>query len=153
MRFQRLLFCHSLNPNIIPENTAPIRSILHTLNVSNIPKAQLISMYRTTSAMNLNRIAKNCFIEFDHNQSFNIQKDLSGLPCSSLSDTSTTRSGSWLHILCNDDGDAYCFYLLACFFGQSAVCDKNIYIFKIAYLAESPATELGGICQDYALGR
>lgn len=74
MRFQRLLFCHSLNPNIIPENTAPIRSILHTLNVSNIPKAQPISMYRATSAMNLNRIAKNCFIELDHDQSFNIQK-------------------------------------------------------------------------------
>ena len=110
-------------------------------------------MYRATSAMNLNRIAKSCFIEFATINRSTYRRYLSGLPCSSLSDTSTTRSGSWLHILCNDDGDAYCFYLLACFFGQSAVCDKNIYIFKIAYLAESPATELGGICQDYALGR
>ena len=57
-----LQFCHSLNPNIIPENTAPIRSILQMLNASYIPKAQPISIYRATSATNRKEMDTALFI-------------------------------------------------------------------------------------------
>ena len=56
-----------------------------------------------------------------------------------------------VHILCDDNGDTYCLYRTARFFGQSTVCYQNIYIFYIAYLTESSATELGRIGQNNAL--
>ena len=71
-----LFFCHSLTARTIAQNTQPIIRTLQKWNVPNISVSpQVISIYRTTSAMNLKTIDKNRFI---------IYNDISHLPDSNL---------------------------------------------------------------------